>query len=126
MIRQYTQPRFGPDGRLAYVGTMGTNRFVVVDGIIEKPSGTLISELMFRPDGKRLTYLVKRGRNWVPVVNGLEGKEYDRFVTSDQVRSRETEGPRFVAFAFDEAGAPHAIALRGDELLRLTFEILEE
>jgi Tol biopolymer transport system component len=128
-VFQYTHsPVFSPDSqRLAYLSRIGTNWFVVLDGVVVKQSKDIFSEPVFSPDSKHLIYLKRHGEKTVPVFGELEGKAYDRFLTcAPFLNTLGTMGPRDVAFAFEERKAFHAIALRGDEILRLEFQIVEE
>jgi Tol biopolymer transport system component len=128
-VFEYTHnPVFSPDSQhLAYMSRIGTNWFAVVDGVVEKRSKNIFSEPVFSPDSKRLIYLKRHGEKSVPVFGELEGKDYGRFLTCNPLlNTMGVWGPRDVAFAFDERKAIHAMVLRGDEILRLEFEIVGE
>ena len=75
----------------------------------------------FSPDSSRLAYVIARDGKNVLVFGGHEGKLYDRFIV--RKRHWREEGPRDNTFAFDEAVVLHAIALRGDEVIRLSISL---
>jgi Tol biopolymer transport system component len=121
-------PIFSPDSQhLAYASLIGTNWFAIVDGIVEKKSKTIWPDPVFSPDSKRLIYLKQQGEKFIPVFGELYGKEYDQFLTCNPfLNTTGVIGRRDMVFAFDERKVIHAIAQRGDEILRLEFEIVEE
>jgi hypothetical protein len=103
------------------------NWFAVVDGVVQKQSKEICSDPIFSPDSKRLIYLKQPEENFIPVFGELEGKEYDRFLTCNRfLNTIGVMGSRNGVFAFDERNVIHALALQGDEILRLEFEIVEE
>jgi Tol biopolymer transport system component len=121
-------PVFSPDSQhLAYMSLIGTNWFAVVDGVVEKQSKTIWPDPVFSPDSKRLIYLKQHGEKFIPFFGELDGKEYDQFLTCNPfLNTMGVMGRRDVVFAFDERKIIHAIALQGDEILRLEFEIVGE
>ncbi len=74
---------FSLDGsRLAYVARKGENWFVVVDREESQPhEGVKKGSVTFSPDGKRVAYVVKKGEKQAPVVEGVEGSEFDKVIT---------------------------------------------
>jgi len=112
---------FSPDSQhLAYIRRL-TNWAVVVDGQeVGRSSGVVVSPV-FSPDSKRLAFIVAREGKSVLVFGGQEGKAYDRFLVWN--RSWREEGSRTTGFAFDETGVLHAIAVRGDEVIRVTISL---
>ena len=126
-VNEYTVPVFCPDGRLAYVAKIGTNSSVVVAGIAGKPLEAILTELTFNADGKHLAYAGQRGEKSIPILDGFEGKAYDKFLTCEPfLNTMGVDGPSNVGFAFDSRNVLHALALRGNELFRLEFQIVEE
>lgn len=112
---------FSPDGKhLAYI-RRSTNWTIVVDGHeVSQSSGVVVSPV-FSPDSKRLAFIVARDGKSALVFGGQEGTAYDRFLVWNR-RWRE-DGPRTTGFTFDETGVIHAVALRGDELIRLEISL---
>ena len=126
-VFQYTYIAiFSPDSQhLAYMSRIGTNWFAVVDGIVEKQSENIFSAPIFSPENKRLIYLKQNKERTVPVCGELKGKEYDRFLTcAPFLNAMGVMGSR--TFAFDGGKTIYAIALQGDEILRLELEIGSE
>jgi hypothetical protein len=76
----------------------------LVDGAI--PYGLAVSL-----DGKRVAYVAMSGANWLAVVDGAEGNEYDGFL----------KGSRLV---FDSPSQLHTLAFRGDKFLRVEVKII--
>lgn len=73
---------FSPDGsRLAYVARRGGSWFVVLDEKESQPyEGIKKGSIVFSPDGKRIAYVVRKGEKQVPIVDGLEGGEFDKVI----------------------------------------------
>jgi hypothetical protein len=119
---------FSPDSRrVAYVARRGGKELVVVDGvegneyggIQARPGfgptpgvlGVLEGSLVFSPDSRHVAYLARRGDKQFLVVDGVEGKEYEGFLS----------GSRLV---FDSPTQLHALAFRGGEFFRVEMEIV--
>jgi Tol biopolymer transport system component len=76
---QISQITYSPvDVQLAYVAHVGSEAFVVRDGVPGKKYDQ-IANLVFSPDGRALVYAahVKKGQQWVVVINGRELSAYD-------------------------------------------------
>lgn len=118
---------FSPDSQhLVYTVYINKHWFAALDGTVLPQTKDLLSPPCFTPDGKRLIYLKQRGEKVVPVFGELEGKEYDRFLESWPFLSiGGMDGFRRETFVFDDRQTIHAMALRGDEIIRLEFKIEE-
>lgn len=81
-----------PDSQhVGYVAEIGKKQVMVVDGVEGKPydrvgwgwasavfkHNPFGSFPVFSPDGKRVAYVAKTGKQWSVVINGEEGKPYD-------------------------------------------------
>jgi len=76
-------PVFSPDSNhLAYLAADEKDIFVVVDGVEKEKLGSSVSDLMFGPDSKRLTYIGSKSGMWAQpvgawvVVDGRKGEAY--------------------------------------------------
>jgi Tol biopolymer transport system component len=128
-VREFTHNLvFSPDSQhLAYRSRLDAHWFAIVDGVVLKQSKDVFSNLYFSPNGKRLAFLIQRGDKVVLCYGEFEGKEYDKFLTCDPfLNTQGTLGELRVPVTFDKNGDLHTVVLRGDEILRLEFEIVEE
>lgn len=69
--------------RVAYIerarGTGHPGVVMVVDGEAERMYDTIWEDsVAFSPDSRRMAYVAELNRKWVMVVDGMEGKRYDR------------------------------------------------
>ncbi len=140
---------FSPNGRhLAYIAGRAGEQFVVVDGAEGSAYDSIVKgSLLYAPDSKHLTYVALRnGRRFV-VSDGRAGGGYERIVgpvfgpdsthvvygavtgTSGVLVADGAEMPaRYSDFpnariAFDTANRFHAVARRGNDLLRVEVAV---
>jgi hypothetical protein len=97
---------------VAYEAKRGKKWLVVVDGEESKEYDE-IWRLRFSPDSKRVAYVAVRGGKMLVVVDREEGKECDRFWPGSE-------------WVFDGPTVLHFPARRGDDILRVEVEIVEE
>jgi hypothetical protein len=158
---------FGPDGsRMAHRAKRQDQWVVVVDGRpgksydgIEEDSriagieeeaesgqGSRREEVSFSPDGKRIAYRAKTGKEWLVVVDGQEGPAYDElaplafspdsqhvayaarrqrqwFLVVDGIEGREYNFLTTRTVVFDGPRRLHTVFERGGEFLLLEVEI---
>lgn len=92
--------RLSPEGsKTAFMATRGDNWFLTVDG--KEEAGRPPESLSFSPDGKRLASVHKRDEKRVAVIDGVEGKEYDRI---EQPGIRFSPDNSRTAYAAESAG----------------------
>lgn len=102
---------FSPDGqRFGYIGRQGKQWFAVVDGKASYAFNSSPTLLTFSSDSQHVVYSAKRDGYTYFVVDGTEGKPVWPTI-------------RGSAFIFDAAKRFHTIVRRGDEFVRLDFNI---
>lgn len=95
-----------PEGsRVAYLATRGEGWLLVVDG--QEQPGLTVKTLSFSADGKHLGSVIRKGNQFVAVIDGVEGKPYDRI---------EEPGIRFSPVGYRSA----YVATQGDESFVVT------
>ena len=72
-----------------------------------RPYDLIVGEPVFSPDSQHFAYAAKSGDERFVVLDGHEGRRYQRILGLD--RSREN-------VVFDDANHFHYLALRGDEI----------
>lgn len=110
---------FSPDGKRVAYGAMihsggGDVWHLVVDGketLLPYDSLSYLSPA-FTPDGRRLVYVALRGEKTVVVVDGREGKAYDRVGAAIPVFSADG---KHMAYTARDYGRPEVVVLDGKE-----------
>jgi len=69
--------------------------------------------LTVSPDSRRVAYGTRSGSKQFVVVDGAESQEYDGFLPGSQLM-------------FDTPTSLHALASRGQEIIRIEIDIVEE
>jgi hypothetical protein len=138
-------PIFSTDSnRLAYVATQSAGLFrrrekqcVVLNGQeLTKYDGIGFGSLSFSPDSKRVAYWALRGRDWLPVVDGIEGTAYDQFVSAFRLVSDSPQLPsdlagqvllkEYYSLVWTNANSLHGLAVRQGEILRVEMALVEQ
>jgi len=89
-----------PEGsRVAYLAKRDQGWFMMVNG--EERPGSALQSLSFSPDGKRMASIVKRGDKRLALIDGVEGKEYDRI---EEPGIRFSPDGKHTAYLVDDAG----------------------
>lgn len=100
--------------RVAYVAKRGEKWLVVVDEVAGEEYDSIGRDgVAFSPESDQVACLARRRDRWLVVVDGVEGAEYDWFF-------------REAKLGFDTPKSFHTLAGRGNELLRVEIEIVQE
>ena len=97
---------FSPDGKAAYVAKRGDNYVLFEGGTIAVSSKMPFSEVAYSADGGVRAYTAKAGEKFMVVLDGKDGLEYDRIISS--VKNGKPTG-----IVFDGPRSLHFIAING-------------
>jgi hypothetical protein len=83
---------YSPDStRLAYVLEANTKECsMVIDGVEEQKKYDAIHLPSFSPDSRHMAYGARKGDKWFVVVDGIEGKKYDKLLFPSSSTSTST------------------------------------
>ena len=109
--QQISGLRFGPGGRVAYIGVDEGRARVVLDGRAG-PAHDEIAEVALAGGG-RVAYLARRVRSWIAVVDGVEQGNFDGAAgllfseDSKHLAFAALRGPRAMVVRDGKEGQPH-------------------
>jgi hypothetical protein len=109
-------PVWSVDGRVAYAARRGTAQVLMV-GDRELAGGDWVGNPVFSADGRRLAYVVRRGRAWLVVVDGRE-HPFDLVFTDSLAFSRD--GMRWGVIAGDLRREQLFMAIEGRDRVPLS------
>lgn len=115
----FTRPFFNVDGRrVTYSCQLGNNRWVAVLDGRAGPEFERISNLMFSPKGKHLSYIGTKGKKQVMVIDGRVGPEFDSVIipnfsdTENRVAYVAEQSRKFVVVVDGQVGPEFDRVLR--------------
>jgi hypothetical protein len=73
------------------------------------PSSSVAKSFKVSPDSRRIAYAAKRGKKWLVVVDGQEGKKYDNIIVAMEVGKIVWDNPDQIHYLAQKGNAVYLV-----------------